>query len=292
MLNILIDPSHERKIIDFRSLGMRDVMALGRYSYSCAHGSLELHTHGDMFEIVFLDEGVQPYVVEGEEYILKGGDVLVTFPEERHGTGENPENRGRLYWLLVRMPMARERFLNLPTADGRKLVDDLLSLSPRHFTGNQSLKTYLESMFAAYAREDDPFRLIEIQNWGLRFLLDLLRCSTEEQPLVTPTIRHIQQLIEEGLFDIAPQLTDLAEQSGLSLSRFKTRFKQEIGIAPGNYILQRKIEKAKQLLLEQNANVTTLAFELGFSSSQYFATSFRRHVGMSPSEFRDRSAGG
>ena len=152
MLNILIDPSRERKIADFRELGMRDVMTLGRYNYAYAHRPLQEHSHGDMFEICLLDEGVQPYTVAGEEFVLKGGEVLVTLPNEVHGTGPNPESRGRLYWLLVRVPTRRERFLNLPPTEGRELVNALLSLPRRHFRGNRYLKSYLENIFAVFGR--------------------------------------------------------------------------------------------------------------------------------------------
>ena len=62
MLNVLIDPSDERKIADFRKLGMKDMLTLGRYQYTSARSPLKKHTHGNMFEICLLDEGVQTYI--------------------------------------------------------------------------------------------------------------------------------------------------------------------------------------------------------------------------------------
>jgi AraC-like DNA-binding protein len=289
MLNILIDPSKERKIADFRTLGLRGVMTLGRYSYAHAHRPLQKHSHGNMFEICLLDDGVQPYFVDGREIVLKGGEVLVTFPNEAHGTGPNPENRGRLYWLLVRVPAAKERFLNLPPGEGRRLIRKLLSLEPRHFRGNRRLKGYLESMFAAFDRKEDPFRTVEIENWALRFLLDLVRASREQPPRISPAMERVLQSVESRLFDPPPRLEDLARQAGLSLSRFKTRFKKEVGVAPGNYFLQRRIEKSKSLLRNTRRGITEIALDLGFASSQYFATAFRRYTGESPTAFRRRN---
>lgn len=276
--------------MDFRALGMHDVMTLGRYQYAHAHRPLRRHTHGDMFEICLLDEGVQQYVVEDETYTLRGGDVLVTLPNERHGTGDSPERRGRLYWLLIRKPSARERFLNLPAAEGRALLDALLNLSPRVFRGSQDLKGYLESMFAAHDAEISPFRKTEIRNWALRFLLEILHDARAGGRRLTRTIRDVQDVIEERLFEQKPLLAELAELVGLSESRFKQRFKEEVGIAPGNYITQRKIEKARELLSASDVDITDLAFDLGFSSSQYFATTFRRYVGVTPSEYRRQNA--
>jgi AraC-like DNA-binding protein len=77
----------------------------------------------------------------------------------------------------------------------------------------------------------------------------------------------------------------LAEDAGLSLSRFKTKFKAQIGIAPHEFILRCKVEAAKKFLLEENRNVTNTAMELGFSSSQYFATVFKRFTQQTPLEF-------
>jgi len=287
MLNILIDPSAERKIVDFRSLGMRDVMTLGRYSYAHAHRPLCEHTHGNMFEICLLDEGVQPYVVGGREFVLRGGDVLVALPNEIHGTGPNPENRGRLYWLLLRVPSRRERFLNLPPTEGNRLVGALLSLPQRHFRGNRYLKSYLENIFAAFDREDDAFRVTEIRNWALRFLLDVVGDAQRlGKGRVSSLMRGTQNYIDSHLDDEALTLAVLADSCGLSLSRFKARFRQEIGIAPGNYIIMRRIEKAKEWLRESDRSITRIAIDLGFSTSQYFATAFKRYTGLSPRQFR------
>ena len=292
MLNVLIDPSNDRKIADFRPLGFRDVMALGRYAYVAAHRPLERHTHGDMIEFCLLDQGEQPYVVEGQRIVLKGGEVLVTFPHEQHGTGRNPENRGRLYWLLVRVPGPRERFLNLAPAEAKRLVQSVLSLSPRHFRGTKMLKHSLERMFEAYDAAG-PLCAIEIRNRALRFLLDVLECARrQKKDAISPAIAGVLAYVDAYLLEESPRLEELARLTGLSLSRFKSRFKQEVGIAPGNYLIAKKIEKAKELLADPARTITDVAMTLGFSTSQYFATTFRCHTRMTPREFRRGGAKG
>jgi len=286
MPDVLIDPTDERKIVDFRPLGLRDVAVLGRYSYARAHRPLGRHTHGDLMEICFLDEGVQPYFVEGKEYILKGGDVLAVFPREVHGTGRSPENRGRLYWMILRLPRPRESFLGLPPAEAGELARALRALSPRRFRGGRGLKRSLERIFEAH-EGGGALRRAEIRNWALRFLLDVIAASRRRRGEgVSPAIREAQALIEEGLGEETPRLEALAERVGLSLSWFNARFKREVGIAPRNYIVMRKVEEARKRLARSGASVTGVAMGLGFSSSQYFATVFRRYTGMAPGEFR------
>ena len=132
MDQILVDPSPEREILDFRPLGFRDVLVLGRYQYATAHNPLPQHTHGQMLEICYLARGQQTYLVNQTRFDLTGGDVFLTFPNEPHGTGTAPESKGVLYWCLLRLPEKNERLLSLSLTESRQLVSLLLTL-PRHF---------------------------------------------------------------------------------------------------------------------------------------------------------------
>ena len=81
-------------------------------------------------------------------------------------------------------------------------------------------------------------------------------------------------------------IPDLAQMIGLSESRFKNRFRDEVGIPPGDYVLRSKINAACKALHNPEAIVTQLAHSLGFSSSQYFATVFRRFTGDTPTTYK------
>lgn len=74
----------------------------------------------------------------------------------------------------------------------------------------------------------------------------------------------------------------LAQVAGLSPSRFQAAFKQETGIPPAEFALRARITEAIRRLAQPGADVTSVAFSLGFSSSQYFASAFRRFTNMSP----------
>jgi AraC-like DNA-binding protein len=75
--------------------------------------------------------------------------------------------------------------------------------------------------------------------------------------------------------------------SRLSTSRFFQEFKTATGMTPKDYLLRLRVEEAaRQLRKAPTRPVTCIAHELGFSSSQYFATVFRRYLGVSPGEHR------
>lgn len=289
MFNVLVDPSSERKIIDLRKLKFRDIYVLGRYNYSYAHKPLEKHSHGRMIEICLQDEGTQPYQIGGSDYCLKGGNVLLTFPNEVHGSGSAPLNRGRQYWMLIRMPGRNERFLNLPPAESLALVNGLLSVKSRHFKGRRILKYYLERIFEAHDSGEVSMRHAEIKNWTLRFLLDVLadaRLFAESRISyqVKQVLDHIRQHTSRDLVS----LEKLAAVAKLSLPRFKARFKQETGFTPHNYMMLQKIEAAKTAITGSKKSVTEIGIDLGFTSSQYFATVFKRYTSQTPNQFRQQ----
>ncbi|MGB8353022.1 MAG: AraC family ligand binding domain-containing protein, partial [Chthoniobacteraceae bacterium] len=79
----------QRLALKSRQLGIPEVIMLGRYNYSRARDGLVAHSHPGCLEICYLAKGTQLYRVGGHEYVLTGGDVFVTFPDEQHGTGES-----------------------------------------------------------------------------------------------------------------------------------------------------------------------------------------------------------
>jgi len=153
------------------------------------------------------------------------------------------------------------------------------------------LRNSLERIFTTYDDQDDPLRLVNLQSWILRFLLDVVAIARKHAraAMISPTIRRVQDHVEDHLEEII-SLEDLADLACLSLSRFKMRFKKEVGIPPADYISGRRVARAEQLLAAPSATITNVAMRLGFSTSQYFATVFKRYTGVTPSAYR-RSAG-
>ena len=259
---------------------------LGRYHYAQARHELAAHSHGEMLEICYLESGRQTYAVKGREFPLVGGDVFMTFPGERHGTGQHPETRGVLYWLLISVPAARRSFLNLPRSEGRQLLRRLLQVPRRSFHGQSTLQPTLRTIFETHADVRNPLRTVNLRNLLLRFLLDVVASAYESQPAahsaqIRAAMDHVEANLEEPL-----ALSELARRVNLSLPRLKSKFKQEVGIPPADYIIRRRIERAAQLLYETDETITDIAMRLGFSSSQYFATVFKRYTLHSPREAR------
>ena len=93
------------------------------------------------------------------------------------------------------------------------------------------------------------------------------------------------QYIEEHLLeDIS--LATLAEVARLSPYHFVRTFKQSFGLPPHRYLSSLRIQRAKSLLSNPAMSVTQIGFNLGFSETSSFTTSFRKHTGLTPTAYR------
>ncbi len=289
MERILINPNDERTILDFRTLGFDDVLVVGRYDYSDMHQPLEAHEHGDLYEVCYLHRGQQTYTVADDrfgegDYHLRGGDLFVTAPGELHSTGSDGEERGKLYWILLRQPKKNRRFLQLSTEESASLRQQLETLPGRHFPADSDIYPLLESIFEMFARPDDALKPARLRARLTTLLLAILDSTTTASPAaLSREIQTACQWIDANLAEPVA-LEALAEIAKMSLSRFKTQFKSETGIGPREFIQRRQIDRA-QTMLAAGQSVTQTAMDLGFSSSQYFSTVFKRFTGQTPSDF-------
>lgn len=84
-------------------------------------------------------------------------------------------------------------------------------------------------------------------------------------------------------------VNDLADFTGLSPSYLSRLFKKELGIAVSDYIREKKIEKAQNLLKYSDFSFIEIANYLSFSSQSHFIQTFEKLVGITPKKYRDRN---
>ncbi len=112
----------------------------------------------------------------------------------------------------------------------------------------------------------------------------------EREGALTPgTVRAVVSHIEDHL-EASLTLAQMAEVAHLSAYHFARRFKAATGLAPHQYVIARRIERAKQLLdREHDVSLAEIAGRTGFSDQSHFSNHFKRVVGVTPGRFR-RSA--
>ena len=127
-----------------------------------------------------------------------------------------------------------------------------------------------------------------------QYLAGFLLGVSELTPIYGNETRYIEDPIRSALDYLSNHITEnirlesLAAAAGYSLSRFKYKFKETIGITPAEYVTMQKIELAKRRLAEGDESITELAYNLGYSSSNYFCSVFKKMMNCSPQNYRLR----
>lgn len=103
-----------------------------------------------------------------------------------------------------------------------------------------------------------------------------------------PQVQKILKLIESRLCQPL-RIGDLAGELGYNKNYFQAFFKEHVGINPSAYINQRKISRAKKLMLYSHMNVTEISAYLGFQSIHYFSRLFKQLTGITPTEYIQRT---
>ena len=101
-----------------------------------------------------------------------------------------------------------------------------------------------------------------------------------------------EQLMERIVDSINKHISDsdftvetLCEEVGISRANLHRKMKVMTGITATDFMRNIRMEQAARLLSEQKVNITQVAYSVGFSSLPYFSTAFRKHFGVSPTEY-------
>jgi len=86
-------------------------------------------------------------------------------------------------------------------------------------------------------------------------------------------------------------VTDAASYVFLSQGYFTRAFRDELGISPMGFLMQVRVNHACKLLAQREIKVSGVALQVGFSSPQRFNVAFRKHMGMTPMQYRQMVLG-
>lgn len=253
----------------------------GHYQIMSAELPLVSHYHKDLFEVTYIVRGLFTFSTEYQDYKLSGGDVFITKPNEIHGTNLTPLSTGEFYWFLLDCTKT-DRVLFLDRSASQNLLGNLYDI-PSHIikTDTTKMKSLLKSSFELALTHGNPYTTSAYLTLFLQLLLEY---STKTNMNLSPDIGKAVNYILDHIGEVLT-LEMLASLCGLSESQFKHKFKAQMGTSPRDFINLQKIEYAKSLLLE-NKSATEIAMELGFNTSSYFATVFKRYTSYTPLEYR------
>lgn len=122
-----------------------------------------------------------------------------------------------------------------------------------------------------------------------RFACKLLGMGLRPPPkeaLNPYALRTVTERIEGGLSGTL-RVEELAEVAGLSRSHFSRAFQASTGLSPQEYIIHRRLSRARDMLVETEESVAQIAAQTGFSSQAHLSTAFKKRLGLSPGRYRE-----
>ena len=101
-----------------------------------------------------------------------------------------------------------------------------------------------------------------------------------------PEARRLVEALIDAALQEPPSAAALAAKTGIGLNRFLREFKVTFEATPHQYLQQRRLARALELLRSTDASLTTVALETGFASHSHFAAAFRAALGITPNAYR------
>lgn len=109
--------------------------------------------------------------------------------------------------------------------------------------------------------------------------------SPEKVWMTSARLKRIDDLIDAQL-EFSLSVGEIASEFGLSTAYFSRQFKKAIGRAPHQYIVDKRLTRARQLLQQTAQDLTSVAFSCGFASHSHMTEQFRRRLGVTPKQLR------
>lgn len=226
------------------------------------------HLHYMVFQI---KEGALVLELEGRRYTAKPGDFVLfdcKQPHEYHAQNDFLE----FYWMVFDGPMLDLFYRQiLSMREGAHVF-------PSPDVGQfQLIFDRLLAQAALSSRRPEHIMAKLIYT----MLCLLLAGTPENNTIIDQALAFMDQHFTEPL-----HVNEMAAQVGLSGSHFTKFFRQQTGYSPHEYIVLRRIDRAKELLLSTDQPVGQIAYEAGYHSEENFIRSFKKKVGVSPMAFR------
>jgi len=250
-------------------------------------------------ELTWLETGSLPFQLDNREFTLLPGNLTITRPWQPHKVGSPNIGVGKLHWLIldigVRQPHQEWQWpswLVLTSNDLAELTNLLRRNEQPVWEANAEISRCFRQMTGCIS-PDVPRSASKLMIYINELLLNLLEMFRSQKMPLSKSLTTARRSTELFLRSVENNLGEpwtleaMSEACGLRATRFIHYCKEITNLPPILFINQLRIKKAAEIFKNNpGVSVTETAFECGFSSSQYFATTFRRIYKCSPREFK------
>ena len=229
-----------------------------------------------MPELTYVDQGELHSVADGQDILLKQGDIAIFGPDQWH-----------MHYADIGVA---PRYVTI-TFDLEGV--DITPLLNRKFAAPQQAVTLIQQMLREQERMDEYSSDMIISQLSL-LMLTLLReasAPTGTKLRTSNAIHSENEIIRQAQQYISAHIREkmsvplVAKQVDVSPSYLTALFHKNLQISPGEYIRRTKLQESKQMIRENNLNFTEIAAALQYSTVHHFSRQFKEKFGITPTEY-------
>jgi len=251
----------------------------------------------EFLRIYYIVDGRFDWVINEEQYILYPGDLAIIFPGQRFGAEKNFLDIGTVSWIHLEL-QKKEYPDQLFMGTWSRLTDSECRTIGRILSVNNSpvlsrikeAGIIFQTMQSEFINQEIGFsaRINQLIDELIILIMRQLSKQNTSRRDFPQTFMKLEQALRENL---SHQWTveEMAVLVGLGTTAFSEKVKSFTGFSPLNYLINIRISEAIKMLKRPDINVTDIALDTGFYSSQHFATTFKKLTGYTPSEFRKKN---
>lgn len=246
------------------------------------------HWHEDLEFLVVLD-GKLNYNVNGESITLNKGEGIMVNSKRIHANNSPIGEHCLLVYVVI-----NPSYLSASPYIEQKYVEPILSSKSFDYllllkdSETEPILTELLKLFEKSPDEAVELEIIEMCYRILRYLYKNYRPAlnaSSNAPMYAEEFKAMLSYIHEN-YSGKITVDDIASAGNVGKTLCSRLFKKFTSKTPGDYVINYRIAKGMELLLDSSRSITDIAYSLGFTGASHFTKTFREVTGVTPNKYR------
>lgn len=232
-----------------------------------------IHTH-NFIEFYFVTENKGEFIINGETIIAEKNDLLIINSGIAH-TRVNTNDEFSFITFGI-------DGISLPEHDTYEKMGDVYN--------DPLIKSQIDLLFKSYSDQNAIYNDILLNSYTTAILILIIRKFNNKLIFISNSHTIDDCLLVERYIDTNYMnnitLDKLSEIVFMNKFHLVHSFSKYKGISPIQYLINRRVEEAKKLLIDSKLSLEDIAAKAGFSSQSYFNQTFKKLTGMTPTQYR------
>lgn len=244
----------------------------------------------------YVIDGRFEWIIDKTCHVLYPGDLAIILPGQYFGGEKDLLDIGNVSWLHLDVQQLERAGINamgswtrLTDSECRRIGKMLLANHSPVLSKLKDAGMLLQNIHYEFLNQEIGYSARINSNIDELFILIARQLTRQHDSRrdFPQTFKKLEQSLRE---DLSHQwaLEEMAALVGLGITAFSEKVKNYTGFSPLNYLINIRISEAIKLLKRTDVHITDIALDVGFYSSQHFATTFKKLTGYTPTEFRKK----